>query len=198
MSEQETPKIAQNAKPQPESKPNSAPKKSKSKTKPNKKKKPDSHAHRPKSSLTYWKNAIEGNKLKGEDLAYAIKRIEAHEKEKTQKKSAKAAPSNTLRAILNRDPKASKPKIEAQPVAEIAQNTNPQIDEVPLTPGPQIAKGLEKPLTFDDGLDQLAEQSRNSESVADIAKRVREVPTPEHDSRTETRIWAAVHGMRVR
>lgn len=62
----------------------------KCKVKANTKKQSDSHEGRPKSSLTYWKKAIEGNKLKGPELAMAIQRIEAYEQEKGTRKSGKA------------------------------------------------------------------------------------------------------------
>jgi hypothetical protein len=179
-----------------ESKPTSGRKKSKSETKAKKKKKSDSHAHRPKSSMTYWIKGIEAGKFKGAELVLAIERVEAYEKEKAQKKLAKSGPNpgNRLRAILNRDPKATAPKVESQPVAKIAASAKPQADEVASLEITDAATESE-PMTFDDLMEQLAAQSKNTESIADMAKRIRDVPAEMDPNarRLIDRAWSKVH-----
>lgn len=62
--------------------------KAKTKSKSKKEKKRDSHAGRPKSSLTYWIKAIEGNRLRGPELAEAIRKVEEYEAQKLSRKVA--------------------------------------------------------------------------------------------------------------
>lgn len=166
----------------------SAKKKSKVKKEPR-----NSHGGRPRDFSSYWIEALKDPKLRGKDRADAIRELERCEKEKERKKLAKAAPKSNgdrLRSILNRDPNANAPKS--------ANNAKPQAEEVPQSAPPEVTDALESaPITFDDVLEQIAEQNKktHAETVADMAKRIRDVPT-EMDANTRRlidRAWSKAH-----
>jgi hypothetical protein len=172
----------------------------KKKTRAKQEAKRDSHGGRPRSLTSYWIEVLKDKRLRGKDRADAIRELEKCQREEKRKKVAKPKPGNGLRAILNRDPKTSEPPIDAKTIEKIediaksAENANPQIEEV----APQLADAPpeSKPLTFDAVMAQIAEQSKKSESVADITKRLREVPVMEPDAATRRlveRAWSKAH-----
>lgn len=199
-SEQETPEIAESAKPQSESKskPGRKTKQKKSKKKP----KRDSHACRPRSTISYWVEGIENGRFKGAELVLAIERVEAHEKDKERKKLEKSKPiaGSALRSILKRDPKASEPVPKIAEIAKSALNAKPQLEELPPAPEPEATEIIAEPasMTFDEMMQELAKQTKQirDETSESIAKRLRDVPAPEPDAATReliTRAWSKAH-----
>jgi hypothetical protein len=195
----ETP-IAQTAKS--ESKPATVRKTAKKKSRAKKATKKDSHGGRPRLLTTYWIEVLKDPKLRGKDRADAIREFERCLKEETRKKLARSTPNpnSSLRSILDRSTKTDSQA--TAPIAEIAKNAQsakPQTEEA----APQEvsdAPAEPKPLTFDDVMAEITKPSGKTrdEEVAEIAARLRDVPAPGYDTATETRIWAAVHGMKVR
>jgi hypothetical protein len=183
-----------------ESKPKTAKKKSKANKEPR-----NSHGGRPRLLSSYWLEVLKDPKLRGKDRADAIRELERcqreEQREKERKRAAKAAPNskNRLHAILDRDPNANAPTIADY--AKNAVSAKPQAREVPQATPPEVADTVEPaPLTFDDVLEQIAEQNKqnkkaHAESVADMAKRIRDVPA-EMDANTRRlidRAWSKAH-----
>jgi hypothetical protein len=195
MTEQDKPN-PDSAAPQLESKPKPA-RKSKQK-KANKKPKRDSHACRPRSTISYWIEGIENRRFKGAELVLAIERVEAHEKDKERKKLEKSKPitGNVLRTILNRTPSATAPKVESQPVAQIAKDARLRPVE---PPAPEITETpAEQTLSFEDFMAEISKPSGKTpaEEIAEIAARLRDVPAPEPDAATKSliqRAWSKTH-----
>lgn len=200
MSEQETPTIAENAKPQPESKPVSGRKKTKNTRKTNKTKKRDSHAGRPKSSFSYWVKAIESNRLRGEQLAYAIRKVEEYEKLKQSRAKADPERANKLRGLLQRAAERQAPaerKVVTEPpaIADAKSEETPIPEPMPVDPAPIEPEG-ESIAELMAQLNEPRPKKTRGENVAEMVARLRDVPAPERDSSIDERIWAAAFGVR--
>jgi hypothetical protein len=146
VSDQETP-IAESAKTECEPKPVRKSKQKKAK----KDKKRDSHACRPRPTISYWIDGIENGRFKGAELVLAIERVEAHEKDKKRKKLEKSKPNtgNILRTVLSLRPNANAPKVQSQPVAKIAEYAQDPKPQSEVIVPPEVTDSLEPPLPSD-------------------------------------------------